>query len=153
WRNRFRAVKGVQALKDLAAEARAGTLPAPTLFLLGEFLVIAGDRPAAVQVLRQAQQRYPSDFWINHQLALHLRHSEPPELEEALRFYTAVLALRPRNAAVHLNFGVALARKGDLDGAIREFQEALRLRKDSAAHLNLGAALDQKGDVGGAVKK
>jgi Flp pilus assembly protein TadD len=41
--------------------------------------------------------------------------------------------------------GIVLARKGDLDAAIRLFQEALRLNpNDIKARENLGIALEQK---------
>ena len=55
-------------------------------------------------------------------------------------------------AADHLRRGVELGQKGDLEGAIAEFREALRLKPDFAdAHLNLGVALRDKGDLDGAI--
>ena len=42
--------------------------------------------------------------------------------------------------------------KGDLDGAIAEYREALRLNpNDDEAHFNLGVALGKKGDWDGAI--
>ncbi len=56
------------------------------------------------------------------------------------------------NDADHYNRGVALHRKGDLDGAIVEYRRALRLNSnDVAAHTNLGTALQAKGDLAGAL--
>ena len=41
----------------------------------------------------------------------------------------------PDDAAAHVNLGNALDHKGDLDGAIAEYREALRLNpKDVVAH-------------------
>ena len=52
----------------------------------------------------------------------------------------------------HVNLGLALGRKGDLDGAIDEFRSALHLRQDDArAHSNLGIALAEKGDLDAAI--
>ena len=60
-------------------------------------------------------------------------------------------ARMPRPEA-HANLGVALAKKGDWDGAIAEYREALRLNPDNdIAHANLGAALGNKGDWDGAI--
>ena len=49
----------------------------------------------------------------------------------------------------HYNLGVALGSKGDLDGAIAEYREALRLNPNNdEAHVNLGVALGQQGRLG-----
>jgi Flp pilus assembly protein TadD len=48
----------------------------------------------------------------------------------------------------------ALTAKGDLDGAIREYREVLRLKPDyPAAHFGLGFALEEKGDHNGAIRE
>jgi spermidine synthase len=55
-------------------------------------------------------------------------------------------AVVPEVADVHNQLGIALASKGQLDGAILEFREALRLEPDSAqTHWHLGAALADRG--------
>jgi Flp pilus assembly protein TadD len=52
----------------------------------------------------------------------------------------------------HYNLGNALYSKGDLDGAIREFREAIRIRQDLwEARNNLGAVLLVKGDLAAAI--
>src|SRR5262249_53674769 len=52
----------------------------------------------------------------------------------------------------HNNLGIALKDKGDLDGAIACYRQALRLDPQFAlAHTNLGAALKDKGDLNGAI--
>jgi tetratricopeptide (TPR) repeat protein len=55
-------------------------------------------------------------------------------------------AIVPESAEVHNILGLALAEKGQIDEAIPEFGEALRLEPDSAAaHWHLGAALASRG--------
>src|SRR6266849_5242989 len=56
------------------------------------------------------------------------------------------------DAKAHFDRGVALVGKGDLDGAIAELREAIRLMPDDAeAHNNLGTTLGGKGDLDGAI--
>jgi serine/threonine protein kinase/Flp pilus assembly protein TadD len=119
--------------------------PAAGLVTLA-LVLSAHDLPAAVDFLRRAQQRHPDDFWINHNLARYLKQVKPPQLDEAIGFYRAALALRPQSPGVHLNLGNALRDKGQLDGAILAYREAIRLKADYAeAHLALGLGLARNG--------
>jgi serine/threonine protein kinase len=71
WRRAFReaALAGdTKKLQTLAGQAQAlGQRPA-VLAWLGSVLAAAGLRSEAESMLRQAQQRYPEDFWINYNL-------------------------------------------------------------------------------------
>ncbi len=60
--------------------------------------------------------------------------------------------MNPNDAAAHNNLGVALGHKGDWDGEIAEYREAVRSNpNDAGPHNNLGVALELKGDARGAL--
>jgi serine/threonine-protein kinase len=149
WRNRLRDAllrDDRRAVAELAATARAGELPPATAVLLA---ALTQGTPAAEQglkVLERVRLRHPADLWVNHQLGLALACARPPRLEEALRYFTAAVSLRPRSAFTHYNVGEALYRRGSLDEAIAAYREALRHKKDLAGvHNSLGAALRDRG--------
>jgi Flp pilus assembly protein TadD len=132
WRGRVRAAvadKDRPALAALAAAARGAELPAASLVRLGTALWRAGLQAEAVELLRATQRRYPGDFWVNFELAHCLTDAHP---DEAVRFNTAAVALRPGSSAAHNNLGVSLAAKGDVDGAAAAYAEAIRLAPDHA---------------------
>lgn len=56
------------------------------------------------------------------------------------------------NYIMHYSLGVSLARKGNVDEAIHEYQEAIRINpNNSDVHNNLGVAFDSKGDLDAAI--
>jgi tetratricopeptide (TPR) repeat protein len=56
--------------------------------------------------------------------------------------------LQPYSADAHNNLGVALEAKGQVNLAIAEFKEAVRLDRNYArAHFNLGSALAKVGQL------
>jgi Flp pilus assembly protein TadD len=58
------------------------------------------------------------------------------------------------NCYIDYNLGTALAERGDLDGAIREYLEAVRISPDfTEGHTNLGIALANKGNLDAAIKE
>jgi tetratricopeptide (TPR) repeat protein/serine/threonine protein kinase len=142
-----------QALRELAASEEVFHLPIATLTILGSALgQDEGARGQAEAFLREAQRRHPNDFWLNHNLFHFFSNMRHPQVEEALRFATVAVALRPESPGTHYNLGNALADKGRLDEAIAAFREAIRLKKDYAeAHCNLGNALAAKGRLDDAI--
>jgi serine/threonine protein kinase/Flp pilus assembly protein TadD len=154
WRQ---GVYGAVAQRDLAGLARlseepqALDQPPARLEMLSRFLA-KYNRGAAVNFLHKAQQRYPDDFWINHELAFYLCELKPPRSQEAIGFYRAALALRPNSPGVHLNLGLALQARGDFTSAETEIREAIRLQPEYVeAHNSLGSVLyDGKHDYDGA---
>jgi superkiller protein 3 len=155
WRRQFRGLlagKDRAALERLASRPEALAQPPTTLVLMGRALARAKGVPAAFELLRRAQQRHPGDFWINHDLAHFCGAMKPARTHEAIGFFRAALALRPRNPDVHNNLGNALQEQGKLAEAVAAYREAIRLKPNfPEAHTNLGAALEAQGKVAEAV--
>jgi serine/threonine protein kinase/Flp pilus assembly protein TadD len=127
---------------ELAASDKIRTLPPVTLVRLAERLKAMGGLQEATVFLRRAQELHPGDFWINHQLGYYLATLGTPQWDEAVRFYTAAVTLRPDNVRARLNLGKALAGNGRLDEAITVFQKVIDAKPELAeAHSNLGKTL------------
>jgi serine/threonine-protein kinase len=144
------------ALEALAASADVEKVPVRALTRLtspGRHADWSAIRPAeAVKLLRRAQQHYPADFWVNEHLGNQLQKTTPPQWDEAVRFLTAAVALRPDSPGAHLNLGIALQGKGQVDEAIACYAKAIALDpKYAAAHYNFGNALYVWDQVDGAI--
>ena len=75
-------------------------------------------------------------------------------MNESVRYYRALLEIKPAYAGVHHNLGLVLLRKGDTENAIVHFQEALRINKNYAEVYNsLGAAMLSKGEIKKAISQ
>jgi tetratricopeptide (TPR) repeat protein len=83
------------AFEELAATAPQDALHHESLSRLADALGHLGKSETATSLLRRAQQAYPDDFWINFDLARSLMSTRRPD--EAARFYTAAVAIRPRS--------------------------------------------------------
>jgi serine/threonine protein kinase/Flp pilus assembly protein TadD len=148
WRQAVRAARDRndrQALEKLAREVDVVSQPPQALFVLECGLRQRGATEAAMELLRRAQEAFPGDFWINHDLGVALLDCQPRS-EEAVRFLMIAVALRPDSPKVRLNLGAALWRKGDLDEAIATFWKVTERNPESAeAHGKLGDALVTRG--------
>jgi serine/threonine protein kinase/Flp pilus assembly protein TadD len=148
WRNRLRAMfldKDVKGLIQLADEVVEQEQSVATLELMGMTLRAFRATEPAIRILRAAQLRHPSDREISFQLALCCQEANPPRLEEALRYFTAALALRPR-PAIYYNLGVVLGDLGEIEEAITCMRKALTERPDwLRGHAFLGELLIRKG--------
>jgi len=151
WRRGVRAAREKndrREMEKLAREVDTARQPPEALFILEMALRQRSATEAALALLRRAQQAFPGDFWINHDLGIALSHCHPPRHEEAIRFLTAAVALRPDSAGVRLNLGNTLARAGRLDEAVVAYRQAIGLKPDyTNAHLRLGLILVEKGHL------
>jgi tetratricopeptide (TPR) repeat protein len=83
------------AFEELAASAPGDVLHRESISRLAFALSHLGDEEMAISLLRRAQRAYPDDFWVNYDLARSLMSAGQPD--EAARFYTAAVAIRPRS--------------------------------------------------------
>jgi serine/threonine protein kinase/Flp pilus assembly protein TadD len=131
WRNRCREAllrRDRQKLEQLAATVPIRRVPPTTLWQLGTALLQVGARDKAMDLLKRAQHEYPSDLLINDALAwFSWTAYQPPRYDDALRFYTAVLAVRPRLASVHEAVAKIFEAKGGLNQALAEYSMAIEL--------------------------
>lgn len=93
--------------------------------------------------LRKAQERYPTDFWLNYLLGNTLLAKNPLE---AAGFYRAALAVRPTNVATYNNLGNALRMQERWQEAMAAYGKTVILDpRYAGGYLNLGIAhYDQK---------
>jgi tetratricopeptide (TPR) repeat protein len=62
--------------------------------------------------------------------------------QQAVEIFQKVVRLQPNSSLARLNFGITLADRYDLEGALEQFSEAIRLDPQSpAAHYNKGRVL------------
>ncbi len=149
WRKQARAAmeaRDWQALSKLLEGPPAARQSPVVLLGLTARNPSYGD-PMALDLWRYTRQSYPSDFWVNLTLAGVLHYwLKPPRLEEAIRYYTAAIALRPHSPATYVHLGNALRSKGELDEAIAVYRQATAIVPTYvAAHERLGLALERKG--------
>ncbi len=146
WRSRLkRQALAEDALRDDGV--LPGKMSPQMLKLVGQLL---GGGAEAVPLLRAAQRRYPSDFWLSLDLGNALLKAK--QFEESVGYFRVAVALRPDSGVTHTNLGIALRHKHDLKGAIAEHRTAIRLDPQLApAWNNLGTALREGKDFPGAI--
>jgi eukaryotic-like serine/threonine-protein kinase len=139
---RYESFRELRAELDAVLRQRSGrSVEVPTIYVWrglfwtnkGQSLMSLGRYDEAAACFKKALEIQPAD--------------EHPELAAAKTpEVTAAVPL------AHHGLGLALHRKGDIDGAIAEYRIAIRFRTDdAAAHANLGSALKAKGDIEGAI--
>jgi tetratricopeptide (TPR) repeat protein/serine/threonine protein kinase len=145
WRGRMRQAtdrRDFKILEDLANSDAVMKQGPSTLRTLADWLEAGGKGDLALAILRRAQHAHPGDFLTNNHLGLLLLNADPPQPEDAVRFFAIAVALNPDNAGARLNLGVALRKLGKLEEATAEYRKAIELRPDYAMpYSNLGNAL------------
>jgi eukaryotic-like serine/threonine-protein kinase len=142
WRNRLRDALEWQDLRALGEviESAPDDWPPATLVLAGRLAQHSALAEQAAALLQRAQQKNPSDLWINDFLGkVYLDLHRP---DEAAHYSGIAVALRPRSSATRTDLGNALDSQGKLDEAIAEYRKAIDLDpKYPYAHCNLGNVL------------
>ena len=90
-------------------------LPGETMARLAFAFSQLGDREKAVSLLRIAQRAHPDDFWTNFDLATTVR--DLGQYDEAIRFFSVAVAVRPRSDFALDHLGNALYEAGRLEDA------------------------------------
>ncbi len=134
-------------LVEMAESPSMEKQPPTTLFLFVTAVTFQQANDEAMQIkLRNLQRQHANDFWLNFALAQYFEHTEPPRWDEAVRFYSVALGLRPDAASVHNNLGAALHKSGRRAEAIAEYRRAIELSPDTYfIYFNLGVALAEQG--------
>jgi hypothetical protein len=110
----------------------------PTCFAGGAPTAAVRGLDVYLALLRQAYAASP-------EAVRHARAQAPPEgrVVAGSRYLGSIV---PESAELHNALALSLASSGNMEAAIREFREALRLEPDSAVtHWHLGAALASQG--------
>jgi Tfp pilus assembly protein PilF len=145
WRDQARDPRSWSNVPTLAKLAQA----APVEEWTPQLLAVVGARLRGVSegtaLLRLAHQRYPDDFWVNFALGFAI---EDESQEEALGYYRAALALRPKTPALLNSIGEVLNDLGRPDEALQEYRQAISLDSRFAyARYNFGVALKASGQL------
>lgn len=128
-------------LHRLVDTADLGRQPVRFLNQLGAELLRAKAIDRATSFLKKVWQQYPADVGSNITLAICLQQREPPQKEEALRYYTTAVGLRPESRKIRNFRGFFFNKIGKHEEAIADFRAAIRLEPELVeAHYNLGNA-------------
>jgi serine/threonine protein kinase/Flp pilus assembly protein TadD len=138
WRCRLREIcrrgdrsKDREAVMALVAAGDLTQMPPESLYLLARVcLDYLQDAEKALAVLRKAQQQYPGDLWLNDTFASVCLEAQPPHFDEAIRYYSVALALRPNNPYFACRIGEANLGKGAYADAIAALSRAIALKPD-----------------------
>src|SRR5262249_9726404 len=131
--------KAVPPFRELARR-RPG--PESTLLLV-RALRLAGEAAEAKTMLDQAITQSPSDP------ALHVERRSLDDNEGAVRAWTRVTELQPRDATAQFNLAESLHRSARVDDAITIYRKSLELDPNlTVARVNLAKALAEKGLTG-----
>jgi eukaryotic-like serine/threonine-protein kinase len=126
-RNRLRAMLEESDLKShrpalttMAGQPKFIEFGPSTALLLARNLMAAGDEKGAVEALQAAVVRYPGDTYINFELATWLSNAQPPQPDEAIRYYTAARALRPETGWDLARILEERGRTDEAEGLLRD---------------------------------
>jgi protein O-mannosyl-transferase len=87
-------------------------------------------------------------------LCLLLTRQQLRHWKDSEALFRRALQVTQRNYVAHNSLGYALDQKGQVDEAIRQYQEAIRFKADYAdAYNNLGTALGKQGQVDEAIRQ
>jgi Flp pilus assembly protein TadD len=155
WRRRVREALTKKDREEIDRLARADEVqrqPPSGFILLADALHSVGLDQQRLKVLRGALMRFPADFSLSCELAGAYSAVEPPQPDEAIKYYHAALALRPDSTAVLVGLGNNMLARQRFGEAIEAYRRAIQLKLDDAdAHYGLAVALHKQGKLDEAV--
>lgn len=153
WRRQLRNalnVGNMAALRKLATSGEVQKQSPVLIAWLGAELRKAKQVKTSVAVLRVAQLRHASDFWLNFELSKSLRDSG--ETLEGLGYIRAALAKRPYSFGATMGLGDAMYESERYDEAVAVYRTAVQLNpNDVGGHSNLGNAFRRLGKLEDAI--
>ncbi len=136
------------ALLELARQADPQKWPTTTVTRLAWILGMAGENPAAVDLLRRTDLAQPGDVWVNFHLGRLLADLRPPRMDEAIAHLSAARALQPETGH---DLAILLLRLGRFGEAKAILEQLVRLRPDIVGQwFDLARLLQEHGDAAGA---
>jgi serine/threonine-protein kinase len=147
WRHAFRealVVKDARRLSDLARAPGASAQPPEVVAGLAAAMLDTMYKLEAQEFMREAQQRYPDDFWVNYFLGCFWMEDCP---QEAVGYFRVAAAIRPTSTGAYLMLGRALRRAGDNQGAIAAFRRCFALGPVIDSAVELQSALSPGADL------
>jgi tetratricopeptide (TPR) repeat protein len=139
-------------LKEMAMSDEIRTQSPELIAWLSDVLKSAGAAEVAEAVLREAQARHPSDFWLNYELGVSLNQTE--HNIEGIGFVRAALATRPDSSGTLWHLALRLREVQKPVESIRVFQQLKQLQPNNFWVLyNYGAILLDQGKLDEAISE
>jgi tetratricopeptide (TPR) repeat protein/serine/threonine protein kinase len=122
-------------IRAIAASVDLASTPIATLMIIGD----AYDLPQKISFYARVQQLHPNDFGVTYQLGSTLFWSS--DMDRAIRFLTAAVAIRPQSRSARQLLAHALRNKGHVDEAIAAYRAADRLNGRPIHQVDIGGLL------------
>jgi tetratricopeptide (TPR) repeat protein len=151
WRD-ARTHNDASRLIELAGSPEVRGLSPLSLCCLSADLTYARAFDAARKLLLSGHERSPGDVWLNLHLGILMLVAGSPSPNEAVRYFTAALAVRGPDAPIYILLSRALALRGDVPATLQAARAAVEVDPHSApAETNLGLLLFEMRDLDGAL--
>ena len=130
----------VERIEELVETIDVRAHPPVTLISMAQALDVLGRQAAGHRLLRKAQLVHPGDFWLCFEAGTAM--SAEKDLEAAIRYDCAAVAIRPDSPAAYSNLGHALLQHNDVDEGIACLKRAIELDPNlPMPYVNMGRAL------------
>lgn len=104
----------------------------------------AKQKTAAQRAPMVAEETLTAQQWYE-------RGFDAADLNEKVRLYTETIRIQPDFASAFINRGNARRAKGDIEGALQDYSDAIRIQPDADAFMNRGLMCHDQGDLNGAL--